>query len=160
MVHSSTASLASADPHLREAARKDLIEAGPDSVPALVGALSDPATHVRWEAANALAEIAHPSASEGLVHAMEDPDRAVRWLACEAMVKIGRPGLPALVESLGRRANYPLLRESARHVIHDLRAVDEGAAFLTPLKDALESDAPAERVQRAADDLLAGPLAR
>ena len=93
--------LASSDPVLRERSREALVAAGTyDVTRALVGELTDPRQHVRWEAAKALAAIADPIAAPALVHALDDDDDEVRWIAAEALVAMGQDGLLNVLNGL------------------------------------------------------------
>jgi HEAT repeat protein len=150
------AALASADPDVRAEARQRLVEQGSPAVPDLVKALSDPATHVRWEAAKALAEIADPASVPGLVASLEDRDQAVRWLAAEGLIRIGRPGLRCLLEALRERAGSMPLRQGAHHIVHDLLAEDR-LSFLRPVDQALQNATTS--VTASVDAALAGLLA-
>ena len=83
------AALASDDPVLRERSREALVAAATcDVTRELVGELTDPRQHVRWEAAKALSAIADPISAPALVDALDDDDDDVRdeTKSCENLV--------------------------------------------------------------------------
>ena len=74
-----TGQLADQDAVVREQPREELIQiGGHDVTRALVTALIDPRTHVRWEAAKSLQAIADPVAAAALMHVLDDDDADVR----------------------------------------------------------------------------------
>jgi HEAT repeat protein len=138
------ARLADKDGLTREAARLALIDIGQPAVPSLVRQLFDKRDQVRWEAANALAEIADPSSTRALVKALEDKVFDVRWLAADGLIRIGEPSLAPLLRAIIVNPQPDWLWEGARHVIHDL-AKGDLEPVLASLKTAF--DAPDYRVQ-------------
>ena len=78
------AALAHDDPVERNHVREALVAIGTPAVKYLVKLLSDPESHIRWEAAKALWPIGDPAAAPALVKALEDKDTDVRWLAAAA----------------------------------------------------------------------------
>jgi HEAT repeat protein len=65
--------------------------------PALLGALRDPNSHVKWAAINALARLADPSTVSDLIDCLNDTDgpyweaQRVCDVAAEALERIGTP---------------------------------------------------------------------
>ena len=80
------ATLKSGDDVQRHDARESLIQMEDKAVGALIVALRDKKTAVRWEAAKTLGGINSPVAVPALVEAMNDRDFGVRWLAAEALI--------------------------------------------------------------------------
>jgi HEAT repeat protein len=134
-------SLSSLKDRGREEARHALVAMGKDAVPALIKALKNKNTLMRWEAAKALGEIADPESAPALVEALEDEEFDVRWLAAEGLIKMNIRGLRPLLRALERRGDSPLLLESAHHVFHDL-AKGGLRKSLTPVLAALEALEP------------------
>lgn len=114
--------LASSDGVIREKSRSQLVQlGGPDVTRALVLTLLDPDSHVRWEAAKALQAIADPVTAPALMHALEDENGDVRWVAAEALISIGKVGLQTVLSGLITRAGSLAFRESARHVLREMK---------------------------------------
>ncbi len=105
---------------MRQAARERLCELGEPAVPALIKALDSPEDQVRWEAAKSLGQIADPRAADALVARLKD-SFSIRWLASEALINIGLPALEPLVRGLLANPDAPRLRESAHHVLTELK---------------------------------------
>jgi len=114
------AALAHDDPVERNHVREALVAIGTPAVKYLVKLLSDPESHIRWEAAKALWPIGDPAAAPALVKALEDKDTDVRWLAAAGLITLGCSGLKPLLEALLDRPDSYWLREGAHHVFHDL----------------------------------------
>jgi len=108
---------------VRETSRNQLIEAGDESVVrALIELLSHRESRCRWEAALALRKIASPIAAEALMNAMDDEDPNVRWVASLAISALGMVGIRTVLSGLTKRAQYVAFRDSAHHVLRDLRS--------------------------------------
>ena len=137
----------------REDARATLVKVGAPVVPRLVQLLADQREYVRWEAAQALAEIADPASAEALVRLLEDQAVGVRWVAASGLITMGEAGLPPLLRALVKRSGSVILLRSAHRVIFDLVGRDR-LAMLKPLLDALESIEPAVTVPLAAQSAL------
>ena len=93
--------LADHDPTVRERAREALVAIGKASVPSLIGLLSHRKSHVRWEAAKTLSDIADPLAATSLVNApggTMTPTFA-GW-GRKAWTALGRDGLEPLLAAL------------------------------------------------------------
>ena len=148
------AQLASKDPVARETSREQLVSIGGLEVTrALVGELTDPRAHVRWEAAKALADIADPVAAPGLMHALEDDDEDVRWVAGEAMIALGVVGLKTVLSGLTRRAGSLEFCKAAHHVLHELRPKGY-AETVEPVLKTLEMSEPGVTAPPAAFNAL------
>ncbi len=114
---------ASDEPVLRESSREELIElGGTDVTRALVLALIDPQTHVRWEAAKTLQAIADPVAAPALMNALDDEDEDVRWVAAEGLIALGKVGLQTVLSGLIKRASSIAFCTSAHHVLHEIKS--------------------------------------
>jgi HEAT repeat protein len=145
--------LSSGDGMLRQTVRQGLVALGETAVPALISALRDPNTNVRWEAAKALSEIASPQSAEALVGALEDRNFGVRWLAAEGLIVLGRAGLAPLAQALIRDPESEWLREGAHHVLRVL-ANRSQHELVAPLLGALEGFEAALDVVPQAYELL------
>ena len=133
--------LSSNDDLVRTRARKALETIGEAAVPFLAEALVDPDNIRRWEAAKTLVDIGGPSVAPALVRALENEEFEVRWLAAKGLIETKTEGLKPLLEALTEHGDSVLLREGARHVLHEL--AKEGAReYLHPLLVALEGQAP------------------
>ncbi len=114
--------LADEDAVVREKSREQLIQlGGHDVTRAVVMALIDPRTHVRWEAAKVLQAIADPVAAPALMHALDDEDGDVRWVAAEGLIALDKVGLLAVLSGLIKRADSTRIRKSAHHVLHEMK---------------------------------------
>jgi hypothetical protein len=130
------------DATVRQHAREALVALGPKAVDRLVGLLSDPAAHVRWEAAKSLRSIADPRAAPALVRVLEDDDDGdVRWLAAEALVMMGRDALGPLLTALEMRPYSATLQDGARHVLHRLSRT-KAFRFVMPVLTAFRQFEP------------------
>jgi len=135
------AALADGNGLARQKAREALVEIGHPAVPALTAALGSHETHVRWEAAKALHDLADPASAEALVAALEDKSFDVRWLAAEGLALIGRKALEPLLEALADHGAAIWLREGAHHVLK--AAARRGLAeSVGPMLAALEGVEP------------------
>ncbi len=142
--------LASSDPVVRENSRQKLIEnAGVDVTRALVAALIDTRSHVRWEAAKALQAIADPITAAALMNALDDEDEDVRWVAAEALIALRAPGLMEVLSGLIKRARSTAFCTSAHHVLHGFRD-GRHAAIVAPVLEALEHSEPGVTAPTAA----------
>jgi HEAT repeat protein len=116
-IRSLIAALASDDGLERQHARMRLVAIGERAQTPLKEALADMNSVVRWEAAKALGEIRDPSVAPALVAALEDTDFGVRWLAAEGLIALRGATVAPLFKALAERGEFPLLRESAHHVL-------------------------------------------
>jgi HEAT repeat protein len=151
--------LSSREAVTRQVAREQLVDLGPPAVPLLNRLLGDERERVRWEAALALKELAHPSSVDSLIDALEDPDHDVRWVAAEALAAIGEPGIEPLLGALVQGADSLELRESAHLFISCLDDPDLRIA-LDPLREALDTKVEPEVVMTVASRLLQGSRPR
>ncbi len=155
-VDARVAELANNDDSVRKEARLALVRAGHPAVAGLVEALADPRRQVRWEAAMTLEWMADPDAAAALVGALRDRDFSVRWLAAKGIVALGDEGLAPLLRELVEHSDSNALRESARHVLHDLsnRGGRRRRTLLQPLLAALDDVEPVLAVPPAAAAVL------
>ena len=155
-IGSLVADLASRDGGVRVAAREALVDIGRPAVDSLVGTLTDSRTQLRWEAAKALGGIADPATAGALALALDDKVFDVRWLAAEGLIAIGREALVPVLRVVIGRAESPLCRSGAHHVLHDLAAGDEDLKeILAPVLAALDGRAPSVEVPLAAENVIA-----
>jgi HEAT repeat protein len=108
--------LAAKSPVIRQNARRRLVGMGATAVPCLTNLLNDPRTHVRWEAAKTLGQIADPRSAPALLAALEDKDADVRWLSAAAIANLGRLGLRLLLQRLQDNLDSSPLLEATQHV--------------------------------------------
>jgi hypothetical protein len=143
-----TGQLGDENPAVREQSRSELIEAGGHDVTrALLTALIDPRTQVRWEAAKALQVIADPVAAPALMHVLDDEDVDVRWVAGEALIALGHVGLLTVLSGLMKRAGSIAFCTSAHHVLHEMKAYGDS---VTEVLESLEQSEPAVTAPPAA----------
>jgi len=125
----------------RKAARERLVEIGRPATGALLGALADEESQVRWEAAKALASLADGRASPGLVDALERVGRrapVVFPLHPRTAAAFTRHGLLARVEAASGIASMPPLgylefldlMSGARLVLTDSGGIQEETTTL------------------------------
>ncbi len=145
--------LASPNGLIRKRARESLVEMGTSAVPAVTDALSSPDWRVRWEAAKALGEVAHPAAMDALIAAMEDERPGVRWVAAEGVIALGHRAVVPLLRALLGKADSAYFRLAAHHVLRALegRGMDP---YIQPVLKALDSVEPSITVPPAAEDAL------
>lgn len=142
-IQSLVADFTSRNGAVRVAARIALIDIGQPAVAALVGALADSVTQIRWEAAKTLSDIAAPEAAEPLALALDDKVFDVRWLAAEGLIAIGRESIVPVLRLVISRAKSSSCRSGVHHVLHDLVARDESfKEILLPVLAALDGQAP------------------
>jgi len=139
-------------PVVREKSREKLIQLGGHNVTrALVIALLDPRTQVRWEAAKSLQAIADPVTAPALMNAMDDEDPDVRWVAAEGLSALGEVGLRTLLSGLIKRAGTIVFCHAAHHALHEMKAY---AKVVAPVIEALGQSEPAVFAPSAAYDVL------
>ena len=130
--------LRSKDGAVRERARTNLVSIGKQTVPYLVGLLSDGKQQVRWEACKALGSIMDPAAATPLTMALSDESDGVRWAAAEALIALQKHALEPLLQILETKFESPYVRERAHHILHALESQDllneEAAAVLEALR--------------------------
>ena len=90
---------------MRRAAADALGKVGPAAVPALIEALRDNSSYVRWAAVAVLGEMSTTAADAvpPLIEALRGDDKDVRWAAVGALGKVGpaaADAVPALIEAL------------------------------------------------------------
>lgn len=135
--------LASSDPQTRAHCRAALVKNhSPAAREALVGELSDPRDHVRWEAAKALSAIHDPVTAPAFLEALDDENGDVRWVAAEGLAALGKVGLLAALHGLTKHSRSMAFCRSAHHALHLLS--DGGyAQTVAPVLAALEQTEPA-----------------
>jgi HEAT repeat protein len=129
--------LADKDGMVREAARLSIVDIGQPAVPPLIKLLDDKREQVRWEAINALSEIADPVSANALVKCLEDKVFEIRWLAAKGLIKIGVEGLAPALKAVLLTSKPDWLWEGVRHIVHDL-AKEDMEFPLAPLKAAFD----------------------
>ena len=139
---------------VRKPARDALVEIGSPAVPGLIELLKDKRTHVRWEAAKALSEIADPLAAPALVEALEDNDPGIRWLGAEGLIRMEQAGLRPLLEALVEHGGSVRLREGADHALKVLAKNEKLPAQVAPVLEALHGPTPGAEAARAAKRVL------
>jgi len=105
----------------RQHARLLLVHHEPESIPALLDALNNSNTQIRWEAVRALGDIRAPKTATDLSEMLMDEDTGVRWAAMESLIKIGRNSLRPLLEKFTKDFESPWLREGVDHILHVLK---------------------------------------
>jgi HEAT repeat protein len=103
--------LGAADPNERARALAELVGAGRRATPALIEALAGTDPSVRVQVAQALAEIADPSAEQAYVDLLEDPEPAIRGRGAQGLAAIGAPraidALARTIDDLPDLLHYP-----------------------------------------------------
>jgi HEAT repeat protein len=136
-------------------ARKSLVAVGQAAVPHLIKALKDPNVRARWEATQALAEIADPSAAPALVDALGDNESGVRWTAVDALITLKERALIPLLERLMQQSESVVLRDSAHHLLKNTPWSEGLRQVIAPVLTALEGAAPVLEIPFAARSALA-----
>jgi HEAT repeat protein len=108
----------------RAEVREEILALGKPALPALLSALTDSKTVIRWQAAKALSDVHDPETAPDLINAMEDKDFGVRWLAAEGLIAMGPACLENVLEGLRLRFHSGRTRDGAQHILHVL--VDDG----------------------------------
>lgn len=139
--------LGSSDGLVRQKARYGLIHKGQDAVQALIEALKNPETQIRWEAAKALVEIHSPLAAPALVEAMrKDEEYSVRWLASEALIALELDAIEPLLIGLKEHFGSIWMRDGAHHVLRGLYEQNLLSAPQIQVMEALEGSEPEVKV--------------
>ncbi|MGA9048571.1 MAG: HEAT repeat domain-containing protein [Dehalococcoidia bacterium] len=152
-IESLIAMLGGDDNLTHEDARIALVKIGKPAVPSLIKLLKNERTHVRWEAAKALASLGDPSSAPALTNTLDDKVFDVRWIAAEGLIGLGVQGLIPVFEALVSERKRDWLWEGAHHVIHDL-AKGRLEIVLRPVLDAYDSPEPHLSVPLAARKAL------
>ncbi len=105
---------------VRDEARRELAAHGQKAVAPLIGLLSSPEAHTRWEAAKALGEIRTKEAAAALASSLNDEHRDVRWVAAESLAGLGRDAIAPVLEELISHADSVGVRTGAAHVLSAL----------------------------------------
>lgn len=143
-----TEQLGDEDAVVRQQSRHDLIDlGGHDVTRAMIPALIDTRTQVRWEAAKTLLAIADTVAAPALMNALDDEDVDVRWIAAEALVALGHIGLLTVLNGLTKRASSVAYCQSAHHVLHETKAYGD---LIAPVLETLEQSDAAIKAPPAA----------
>lgn len=137
--------LSSTDSGRRKQSRERLAAIGKPAVPALLLALGDPASQVRWEVVKTLHAIADPLTAPRLVELLADEESNVRWAASEALVALRRSSLAPLLRALIGTPDSAWLYDGARRVLAELANDNQLRRILHPLLEALKLPAGRER---------------
>jgi hypothetical protein len=102
----------SSDPTLQDTVASSLARIGPDAIPAVITALSDPDAQVRVSAAKSLAQMGPKAAeaTQALINSLGDSDENVRRTAAKALGQIGpaaREAIPSLIALLKHPTGVP-----------------------------------------------------
>jgi HEAT repeat protein len=136
-------------------ARKLLVEIGHRAVPTLINALRYRSNeNVRWEAVEALAQIADPTAAPALVQALMDDSQDVRGAAARTLIILDRAAITPLLEALTKQFNSVWLRNGAHHILHVLKQRGRLNTGELRVFEALEDIAPEIEVPWAAAYVL------
>ena len=131
--------LQSADGMLRKHSREVLGKIGKHIVPSLVELLSHQSEFVRWEACKTLSRIKDPESGFALAQMLLDDDSDVRWVAAEALIALEEKAIEPLLHVLEIHFDSVLVRESAHHVLHELKRQGMLDETMQAVYDALSS---------------------
>lgn len=158
----------------RAAARAQLIEMGPSSVPDVLPLLAHKDRRTRWEAAKALSEMPDLEAgpvplgeiAQQAVPLLEDKDSGLRWLGAKLLINVGPESVRPVLRRLIAAPGSQYLQRGAHHVFRDLSLAYEPLRnVLSPVNGALDSleatDLVPEEAQKALREAeRLGPLER
>ncbi len=145
--------LASEDPLICHAARRELTRFGRSVVPQLRDLLRSPSEHVRWEAAKVLGGIGGMDGMDALANALPDPSSDVRWAAVEGLIEGKEKAYHPVLHQLVIHSSNVGVRDAAAHIFASA-VREERSAFLRPVLRALRGRAPVFEVSLAAYQAL------
>ena len=108
---------------IRQEARVQLVSMGGKVIEDIAELLTQPRKRLRWEAAKAFTEIAHPGSIPHLIAALYDKDEDVRWLAAEGLIAVGKASITPLLQELINNPSSLLLRNGTHHVLIKLSRI-------------------------------------
>jgi hypothetical protein len=143
--------LESDDIEVRNLARRQLTNIGPEIIPDLIYQLKNDKQQCRWEAAKILGEIRDPAAADALVDALLDDSISVHWAVSEALIKYGRDAILPLLEGITRHFDSMRFRQGAYHILHVLERFHQLDPKTQEVLDSLRSIQPSVTAPWAAE---------
>ncbi|MDO8578336.1 MAG: HEAT repeat domain-containing protein [Dehalococcoidales bacterium] len=145
--------LGSKDYMVRTRIRWALVRIGSKAVAALEEQITNKDQSRLLEVVKALSQIGDARAAATLINMLDDNNFGVRWLAAEGLIAIGIPALMLLLRRLLERADSPVFREGAHHVLH---GINPGGIenLLLPVRRAIEGVEPEVAIPPAVDIAL------
>jgi HEAT repeat protein len=113
--------LQSDDGVLRMKARDTLVKIGKPAACYIIPLLNHRDKHLRWEACKTLGHIRDPKTARDIALLLTDEDMDVRWVAADALIELEHHAVEAVLEQIEENFDSPMLRESAHHVLHQLK---------------------------------------
>lgn len=113
--------LQSEDGAVRMKARDTLVKIGKQAAFYIVPLLNHSDKHLRWEACKTLEHIRDPKTARDIARLLTDEDMDVRWVAADALIELEHHAVEAVLEQIEENFDSPMLRESAHHVLHQLK---------------------------------------
>jgi HEAT repeat protein len=138
----------------RRKARDTLICIGKPAVDALIDALSNASSQLRWQIIKALEGIQDPTTAPILVQQLKDDNPGVRWATANALIALRHDAIPPLLEALMHEYDSSWLRRGAHHILHVMK--DAGILNEAEVKvfEALRGPEPTASVPWAAEKAL------
>lgn len=149
--------LSHSEGQVRERARKELAERGPDVIDDLAPYTRSPNERERWEAAKTLGQIRDPGAARLLAEAMDDDRFDVHWIATEGLIHLGDRSVAPVLHQLVERAHSVRIREGAERVLGEVsRTVDDEdlSELVREVLEALHGFTPVEQIAEKAYETL------
>jgi len=117
--------LCQTNPQVHQAASRALTELGHHAKPALIEALINPDSHVRWHAARLLGIMSDysrqdPDTIKILAEGMLDENQSVRWASASTLAEMGSTAVPAILDIIRM---HPLTEELRQVIYHSLHAM-------------------------------------
>jgi HEAT repeat protein len=148
------------DIQVRNMARRQLANIGPEAVPDLINQLKTDKQRCRWEAAKILGDIRDESAAEALVEALLDDSISVHWVATEALIKYGQSAILPVLEGITRHFDSMRFRQGAYHILHVFESSQRLEPKVQEVLDALRDIEPSVSApwaaERAIEEMLYG----
>jgi HEAT repeat protein len=113
--------LQSDDGAVRMKARDTLVKIGKQAACYIIPLLNHRDKHLRWEACKTLEHIRDPKTARDISMLLTDEDMDVRWVAADALIELEHHAVEAVLEQIEENFDSPILRESAHHVLHQLK---------------------------------------